>query len=145
MPGLNGAVPSLGLLHILEDTVGLLEGVQLKPQRRNYVLRKSKELFAEAEEGASETNSTFVEPSSWRALESFMVISRYLNQHRMQPDNNALRDLASVLQKVEADEQVSEDLLKGPIQTLRTICERMSRDISKPMAGPSEKLRLFAP
>jgi hypothetical protein len=142
----SGPAPSLGLLHILEDALSLLEGHHLTPDRRAFVLKESKELIGEAQEGSSisRNDGVFVPPGKWRALKSFSLLNRYLGTQRQQLDENSLQEVAVSLARLSNGEAVSEDVRENAITTLRDVCEQMSRDVSIRNIGSNEDLPAIA-
>ena len=123
-------VPSLGLLHILEDTLSLLEGEAVEQRRRHYVLQKSRAFLSKATRGRSisQQKRLFVEPANWAALESFTLLNQYLSQ----PESNvvSLRAVSGVLAKLEDRKRISREERQTAIHTLRELCTSMGRDIS---------------
>ena len=71
----------LGLRHIVEDGVKLLEGGRIARDRRQYVLAQLKSFIDQASRGSAlvEENAWFIPPSDREALESFSLINKYLN------------------------------------------------------------------
>jgi hypothetical protein len=141
-----GPSPSLGLLHILEDTVSVLEGGELEPERRAYVLSEATNLLTDAELGSeiSQESQQLIDPGKREALGSFMLLNRYLNRNRINPSDTSLKEVATVLQTVSENKLVPESTLVKPIATLRVLCEQMSRDLSNRISGSQEKGPLFA-
>ena len=130
-------VPSLGLLHVLEDTLSILEGEKLEADRRAYVLKRSKTFLATAKRGysISRQKSLFVERSKWPALESFNLLKTYLSV----PATAApLKEVSDVLVRVGANKSVPKRERETAIKALRELCTSMARDISPRSQGGAQ-------
>src|SRR3569832_1513261 len=97
----NRTVPSLGILHILEDALSVLQGRPIDADRRQYVLKEARELVDSARERAEDVLSAsghVVDPKKWRNMQSYTLLSRYIDTDLSQPNTEAVRKLADVLE-----------------------------------------------
>jgi hypothetical protein len=142
----SGPTPSLGLLHILEDALSLLEGKDLPAHRRAYVLAESEKLVNDAQEGSrmSGEGELFVPPGKWRALKSFVLLDRYLGGPRNKIEEKTLQEILAALTSLTKNQVAPEDLRQGAVTALRDICEQMERDISLNNIEPSIELAPIA-
>ena len=126
----RGRVPSIGLLHILEDAVALVQGNELEPGRATYVLGQVRKLVNEAIEGSkiSKQDGVFVLPGKWQAMESYTLLSRYLGEESAHLDDDALEQLSAAISHMSQQTAMSEELRTNAAKILREICEQMGQD-----------------
>lgn len=142
----SGPTPSLGLLHILEDTLSLLNGVELETKRREYVLKQSKAFLLQVKEGSGTNQSAnpkrFPGPPRSRALHSYALASRYLGEPSARLDLTLLAVVEDALSKYEAAAPAqSKD---KAIATLKSLCQGMGRDLSRAIVDAGEDERQLA-
>ena len=141
----TGPTASLGLLHILEDAKGLLEGNALPTDRRNYVLGEAINLLKDAEKGAEfvDSDDFLVEPKKWRAMESYALLSSYLRRSSNAHNENAIREVVTALQQAEKNENIRDNNRVESIATLRALCEQMSRELAARIGRLQDNIPAF--
>jgi|HubBroStandDraft_4_1064222.scaffolds.fasta_scaffold728481_1 hypothetical protein len=141
----RGPAPSIGLLHILEDAAGLIQGKTLEPGRSDYVLGQVRKLVDQAIEGSkiSKQEGVFVLPGKWQAMESYTLLSRYLGEESTHLDENVLEQLSSAVTHMSQQTPMPEELRIDAFGILREICEQMGQDVDTGIS-PSDELQPIA-
>jgi hypothetical protein len=131
---LSNPSPSLGVLHVLEDTLAILQGKEIPAARRSFVLERSGALLKDATEGSTvaKTPQASVGPGNVRALESYALLHRYLSGTPVRRDDKEISTVASAVEGISSGQAITDEVRASSVRTLRTVCERMNRDLGRP-------------
>lgn len=130
MFGLQGPHASLGMLHVFEDVVSILEGDLLDDkERRKYVLSRAKELFGDAVAGAKliARSDLYVPPSRWKKINSFIFLSNYLRGP--DPAINVIVEIDCLLAQMMARGRITKKRHLNGVLVLKSLCICIERDM----------------
>lgn len=94
---------TVGLRHVIEDTLAVFQGTSLPSARREYVLNDMLHLCREAKRGsqiASQRSRLFLNPHDEPAFEQFSLLARYLDNGLRTQWVDQLDQVCSVLEAV---------------------------------------------
>jgi len=118
---------SIGLRHVLEDSLALLSGNEIAPDRKDVVLRDVCSFMEQAKYGSETTAAaTFVASAlSATAVETYALLFRHLDSNFKSALDSKIQTTADVMAKLCRDEQldpenvhVAEDLIGHLLSSL---------------------------
>jgi hypothetical protein len=116
---------TIGLRHILEGTIKILEGKRVDPSRKKYLLNSVIKLLGEAEKGSNfvHERAWVVPPAESDSLESYSFLTTYF-QNGDYLDQN-LPSSKKTIMSVASGSSVAAEKLQPVIKLLKELLERM--------------------
>lgn len=120
----------VGLRHIVEDGIKILEGGMIAPQRREYVLSELKQMVEEARRGSQlvREHAWVVSPSERADFESFSIIDEYLESYASDELERSLSDATRSFELAEAGKIVPDEERQATLEFLRDLLRCIQHD-----------------
>jgi hypothetical protein len=127
-----GSASSVGLRHVIEDGVALLNQDQLGEARRKIVLKGLMDIFAGASRGSDvmQVQSLFARVSDKPAVEAFSLLFRYLNPEYRGDLPRRIEETLDVLKAISDNQQVDAPRLTHARQLLVSLLDAMRREVA---------------
>lgn len=131
---------TVGIRHVIEDSLAALTDRELDASRRNYVLSDLVDLLTRALKGSELVAKTalFVRSDDRSAFEAFSFLDRYLGQ----VESPALRQSLQALDAVRRGERVSNEQRQGTEVFLRQLLATLKRRDTSGIPDGPESLRI---
>jgi hypothetical protein len=118
----------LGLRHVIEDGIAILNGEEFAPQRKAYVLNDLQSLFGQVVRGSElvHSPSLFVGRDERRAYEAFSLLDRFLpsNDNSLQ---ETLKASVNTLTEITNGKNVASDKAQQLTNFLKVIVASLRR------------------
>jgi len=133
MPEISSSpAASVGLRHVLEDGVAILDGRSLGASRAEFVIRDLASLLEQASKGGQFTKARrlFAPAADASAFEAFGLVFRYLRDAYGDDLNAKLENASLALRRLSSSENLSPPERQAARDFLGQMLESLNRDVS---------------
>jgi len=135
----------VGLRHILEDGISILEGTHLEKARRDYVLDDLEALFGEVVRGSElvQARSLFIGTNDRKAFESFSLLDKFLPEIDEEMDAR-LKALVASLTELKIGNTISDEQASELSAFLNQILAGLNRQDSAGLPNEPEQVNILS-